>query len=396
MNNIKDLIITPQDKTAPLSKKAIQFNKLLIRIQKAEAKIVETKNKLDQKFIEFNQKVLPVHHERCIIHLEILKEILAYISDNKISNTREEILRSFCIVTVEQIGMGPHGFTEEKFEEFKSVMKKIYPELDTSDEEFADEDDSVFDIDERAAALEMTKDMIRAQFGMMGIDIDLDHITIEMTDDEIKEALDKKIGEVDPDYQQYGKKEKKKSKAQLRKEASKKEFNDMKEKSFSSMYKNLVKLIHPDGEQNDQLKEKKSEWMKRLTVAYKNKDLKTMMLIELEWLHGSKDELEKMSEEKMSYFIEMLKEQATELDHQNALLYADPRYQSMAFFTQNPYQLNYFKPTAFSKLLIEETNKDKEMLANLQRSPASARKQILAIIESTRDDMSHDVFGWDF
>lgn len=396
MDNIQDLIIIPQDKTAPLSKKAIQFNKLLIRIQKAEAKIVETKNKLDQKFIEFNQKVLPVHHERCIIHLELLKEILAYISDNKISNTREEILKEFCINTADQIGMGPHGFTEEKFEDFKSVLKKIYPEYDLSEDDLNSDDETTPNADRRAEALEMTKDMFRMQLEMLDIEVNLDDITADMSDEEIAEAFDRKLQAADPRYDATPKKRRKKSKAQLRKEAAKKEFNDRKEKSFSSMYKNLVKLIHPDGEQDEKLKEKKSEWMKRLTVAYKNKDLKTMMHIELEWLHGAKDEIEKMSEEKMGYFIEMLKEQAAELDQQNAMAYTDPRYSAMLFFVPNPYQLNFFNPTTYSKLMIEEMVKEKEMLANLRKSPASARKQIIKIEESMKEEMMDDFYGFDF
>lgn len=396
MENINDLIITAKTNTEPLSKKAIQFNKLLLRIQKAETKLADTKNKLDLKFVEFSQKVLPLHYERCKIQLDIVKEILTYISSNKISNTREEILKEFCINTADQIAMGPHGLTEEKFEDFKSVLKKIYPDFDLSEDESNLDNETTSDTDRRAEALEMTKDMFRMQLEMLDIEVNLDDITADMSDEEIAEAFDKKLQAADPRYHATPKKPRKKSKAQLRKEAAKKEFHDMKEKTFSSMYKSLVKLIHPDGEQDEKMKEKKSEWMKRLTVAYKKKDLKTMMHIELEWLHGAKDEIEKMSEEKMGYFIEMLKEQAAELDQQNAMAYADPRYSAMLYFVSNPYQLDFFKPTAYSKLMIEEMDKEKEILANLRKSSASARKQIIQIVEDMKEEMMDDFYGFDF
>ena len=392
MDPIQQLIINTKDQSAPLSKKVAHYNKLLTRIQRAENKLADTKNKLEQKLIEFAQKVLPVHTQRCELQLAILQEILQYMTSNKLSNTREEVLLQFCSDTAHHIGMSPHRFSDEKMEEFKIVLKKIHPDLDLLAEGFDEENplNAAHKTDERTKTLEETKDMIQVHYEMMGIEINLDDITSDMTDDEIAEAIDLRIRAVDPNYHGQKKKSKKKSKAQIRKDAAKNEFNEMKDKSFSSMYKSLVKLIHPDGEQDEQLKEKKSEWMKRLTVAYKNKDIKTLMLIELEWLHGAKDELEKMSEEKMSYFIDMLKTQATEIEQQTAMLYVDPRYSAMAFFTHHPQDLDSFRPAACLNLIKTEMAKDDDLLNDLRKSPTSARKTIMHIIENNRFNMQED------
>jgi hypothetical protein len=131
----------------------------------------------------------------------------------------------------------------------------------------------------------------------------------------LKEKLDALNSEI------FGpKKEKKKSKKQTELEQKKAKLDEVKTKSFSSLYKELAKMLHPDGEANEHMREKKTEWMKKLTVAYKSKDIKTLLLLELEWLRTEKNEAQRLTEEKLEYMNEMLSEQVKEAERQTESL----------------------------------------------------------------------------
>lgn len=65
--------------------------------------------------------------------------------------------------------------------------------------------------------------------------------------------------------------EKPKSKKEINRELKAQKLADMQKQNLGQIYKQLAKVIHPDLEQDEELKNEKVELMKKLTDDYKKK-----------------------------------------------------------------------------------------------------------------------------
>jgi hypothetical protein len=128
----------------------------------------------------------------------------------------------------------------------------------------------------------------------------------------------------------------KKTKKQIEKEEKIKEHEEIKNKNIRSIYITLAKVLHPDSEQDPILKTEKEEVMKQVTMAYDQKDIATLLKLEIEWIHKTNDNLEKITDDKLKIFIAALKEQAQELQEELFWQLNNPRYAEIADFIHLP------------------------------------------------------------
>ena len=70
--------------------------------------------------------------------------------------------------------------------------------------------------------------------------------------------------------------------------------------------------------------------MQELTAAYRNNDLHTLLRMELEWIQREKGDLERLTDEKLALYNQVLKEQVQTLEREIAQLPCHPRYQPIA------------------------------------------------------------------
>ena len=101
----------------------------------------------------------------------------------------------------------------------------------------------------------------------------------------------------------------------------------LRNKSIASVYKQLAKVLHPDLEPDAGRKQAKGTLMQELTAAYRNNDLHTLLRLELEWIRREEGDVERLTEEKLSIYNQVLKEQVSELERELAELPYHPRYQ---------------------------------------------------------------------
>ena len=118
-----------------------------------------------------------------------------------------------------------------------------------------------------------------------------------------------------------------KTKRQLEKEERMRQAEQLRNKSIASVYKQLAKVLHPDLEPDAGRKQAKGTLMQELTAAYRNNDLHTLLRLELEWIHREEGDVERLTEEKLSIYNQVLKEQVFELERELAELPYHPRYQ---------------------------------------------------------------------
>ncbi len=115
------------------------------------------------------------------------------------------------------------------------------------------------------------------------------------------------------------KKPRKKSKKQLDKEQQKilleQEKENLKNKSLKSIYIGLAKLLHPDRYLDEEEKLKNEELMKKVTVAYNNKDIFTLLKLEMEFIKKEEKTIENLPESTLIIYNEFLKEQIIEIEN---------------------------------------------------------------------------------
>ncbi len=94
-------------------------------------------------------------------------------------------------------------------------------------------------------------------------------------------------------------------------------------RSVKTVYTGLMKVFHPDLETDPERKAEKEEISKQITVAYGNQDFIGLLKLESEFLTSQKQRLGQLNDPQLRQYIEVLKEQKTELRKQLAQLKTD-------------------------------------------------------------------------
>lgn len=102
-----------------------------------------------------------------------------------------------------------------------------------------------------------------------------------------------------------------------------------------SIYKQLAKALHPDLEQDPAIRERKHTLMQELTKAHREGDLHTLLRLELEWVKREEGDLERLGDEKLAIYSELLEEQVADLQEEIRGVGLTPRFSAMARF-MNP------------------------------------------------------------
>jgi hypothetical protein len=341
-----DLIIVSTNKDASLSKSAKKFNTLLKKLEQLKSDRENVKVRLEQNLQDTYKDVMPIYGELCELQADFLLAVIDHFNSTKLSAQKEYYIMSYVDMVKGNLMHGPYQLSEEK-------RKKLEEATGVDDESDAE------------------------------LDALLDDVFGELEEDEDNEGDFEDFFQYQPLNDTGEGKTKKKTKKQLEKEAAKAQFNQEKDKSFSTMYKSLVKLLHPDGETDEELKLKKTEWMKELTVAYKNKDIQTLLKIELEWMQSDKSLAEKQSEERLAYINELLKEQVREEELKFAMILQDPRYRILYFFAQSS-NILYFSAKLIAKSYKEQIGHHTKILQRMQSSKKEANDVFKEIAEEMK------------
>lgn len=113
------------------------------------------------------------------------------------------------------------------------------------------------------------------------------------------------------------------------------EREEARKRTTVSIYKQLAKALHPDLEQDPAMRERKHTLMQELTKAHREGDLHTLLRLELEWIKREEGDLERLGDEKLAIYSELLEEQVADLQEEIREVAFTPRFSAMARF-MNP------------------------------------------------------------
>jgi hypothetical protein len=174
---------------------------------------------------------------------------------------------------------------------------------------------------------DMSKDILAANLKFM-FDVDVDLSDIDDSPEGF--ARFKKKIEAEVNAKKTGQEDffsgRKKTKKQVEREAKQEQDEKQKLKSIRAIYLSLAKLLHPDKEVDQAQKLHKEELMKKVISAYKQKDLSTLLKLELEWVTGKGHNIESLAAGKLKTYIAALREQVHILRQELIGLRYDPRF----------------------------------------------------------------------
>lgn len=178
--------------------------------------------------------------------------------------------------------------------------------------------------------------------------------------------------------------EKQKSAKQLQNEKRAEELEIIKGKKLNHLYKRLVKVLHPDLEQDPKMRAEKESLMKQLTVAYEKQDLLSLLAFESQWLDGA---LDVTNEETLKAYNAIFKQQIEGLKREIEFCYMDPRYLALHHYIRHgerPLEAIYNELAKY-ETMVEDFTKRIEDLSGA--NPLKKLKQILAdSVRETEDE----------
>ncbi|KAB2664912.1 MAG: hypothetical protein DVB31_09645 [Verrucomicrobia bacterium] len=174
------------------------------------------------------------------------------------------------------------------------------------------------------------REAMEEDFAAMGIKVDLSKFHPGMSPEErarLAAEIERQIDGVDrPDAEFEGRR---KTRTQRAREEREREKEELRRKDIGQLYKRLAKLLHPDLESDPELRGRKESAMKELTTAYKANDLHALLRIELEWIENAGADAQRLTDDKLGLYNEVLREQISELEGELAEAPMHPRFRPL-------------------------------------------------------------------
>ena len=349
-----------------LTKAQERFNKLTHSIEKLEREIVQKEQTLHTILEHFTKNIDPLLEKEAKNKIQLAflieEKMLSAKLSKKAQNQAEEVIMY--------------------------LLDKAFVHVIANEEEISLYNrfsDLSYD-DEKELEMAFMKAEMEAMFTQQGIDIDLSDIDLENEEEMAKimgEFHEKMQNKQLEDKQKEAESPKKKTKKEIAREAIEKAKIEAQNKSLKSIYISLSKALHPDTESNPEEKIKKEELMKKVTVAYQEKNFPMLLQLEMEWIHQTTEHLNQLSDDKLNIYIEILLERERELQAEKYMLQQHSKFQKVRAITH----MN-------EKSAMRAINSDKKILQENEKFFESALR--ILNISKTKSDISEMIYDLHF
>jgi hypothetical protein len=298
-----DLSITKKGK-AKLTPNQSAFNRLTAKIEKLRKNLDTQRSQLDKALLIYGNEFHPLRKLLQQKQRNLISIFWKYYHEGNINRKNLVHLRHILKAQLD-------NYLSHSEEPADEELKEIYTELQGEDYE-----------DAERRVHEEAKEGFMENLKKMNIDVDMEGVDMQ---DEA--AVAAKMAEIKQKIREKeeGKSNKKYNK-EIRQSTGEKERDEAKQKSISTLYKQLAKFFHPDLEQDAALRAEKEILMKELTVAYEEKNLHAMLMLELQWIHKENEHLAQLTDEKLNVYLQLLREQEGTLEEQKRMMFASPQY----------------------------------------------------------------------
>lgn len=172
--------------------------------------------------------------------------------------------------------------------------------------------------EQKDASLDMINSMMGQMFG-----IDLEVTQEELENPALLQERMAKIMEEKEAEEAEKRANRKRTQKQIEKEEKAKEAEKKLTQTSKKIYLELVKNFHPDQEQDEAEREKKTAILQEANAAYQNDDFLGLLELQIRLFEEKEDALSKTSDETLKYYNKILKEQLTEMRYEAKMLHPE-------------------------------------------------------------------------
>lgn len=297
---------------APLSKNQQAFNQLTARIEKLQKEIKKKQTLFDDALNLYGKEVVPLQDQLANQSRQLLDLIFPVYKKQQLPKTFRPLLKQMLQDHMQTVMQNLPGEPDAELKEmFRQLEGERYETVLKREEQ-------------------MMKDQMQDVFKRWGMDMDIN--PAEMSEEEmaakmaeIQEQLNNQRESEQQRHEELRKTRPKTGK-QAEKEKAEQAAEALKQKSISNLYRQLAKLLHPDLEQDEMRQAEKLGLMQQVIRAYEAKDLHTLLLLEMKWIHNEQGHLQTLADEKLVLYLQLLREQAKELEQEKWQMINHPRY----------------------------------------------------------------------
>ena len=345
----------------PLSKNQQKFNRLVKKINDLEKQVTSSERELNETLDNYVKKIYPLQQSKVKLRAEFVRLMYPYYINKGISARDKDILQLILSNNLHEIYEFEHKLPDELLDIFEKV-------------------EGVSVEDARKAGIKASIFEMQEMMDNMGVDIEMEEPAEDLTEEQLvekmnafKQEIKRKMEEKEARKSTFKQSAKQKERADKQKEKE-----DIKKKSISSIYRQLAKILHPDLEQNPEIKLQKEVQMQKLTIAYEENDLHTLLKLELEWIAHESNNIDELSNAKLDIYNKLLSEQVRELEDQLIQIIHHPRFQTI-----HHYRLS--SPARFMNFQgdLKAQVKDLKSRIAVLNSPA-AEKEIKSMLKMAR------------
>ena len=356
-------LIIQNNPTHKLSKQQQAFNRNIKKVESLQRDVVTYTRQLEDIMTYYVKQVMPISEKKRAVEKTLLSLFNDFLLRPKFLRPREKKILKNIMRNI----LNP--FLNSNFQEPDADIKKFFQAVyGRSYEEV------------KAEEFEGLKMDMKTMFDNMGVEMDMDPFKHNMSEEdmaryvhEMKEKMRMQVKDARLNSTEATKHE---SKRQLKERLAEEARN----KSISSIYKTLAKTLHPDLERDESKRGAKEELMKQVTAAYQNKDLHTLLKLELNVLHNEEQHTDKLSNEKIIAYNDLLREQIEELQTQISMLPEHPKYQLLLQFVNYPEELFHLNIRNKIIELKDDTASMRESLHALQSGNEKEIEKVLRTI----------------
>jgi hypothetical protein len=225
-----------------------------------------------------------------------------------------------------------------------------------------------------------------------GIPVDLSKLPPNATREDFARAVSDAVPEDEPPPTKAAANgESKRSKLAEAEAQRRRDVEEAKQRSIAVIYKQLARLLHPDLEQDADLRVHKEALMKRVTVAYQAGDLHTLLSLELEWLQGEGQDVGRLTDKKIAVYNEVLRDQIAALEDERTMLLGHPRYHVLHKYFAGPKDVKLKRMRLLSSDIKLDCERLKAYVGGLAE-PGGAR-ELTALLAQWDRERKMDSYG---
>lgn len=361
MPNQKVVHIKTNTEHAPLSPAQKKFNNLIKKIDTQKKLLAEWQETLGQVQREAAEKLEPLQ-KTMQEHQTSMALLLdqQFTSHKFTANQQDKLSHLICTICEELLRTGDND-----------TLKTLYNQYSGGDY------DSEAQAEEDIAA-DLFKSVMEQEFGVSLDDQEFDLGNPQATAERLFNKF--KQTQEEAEAAEAARPKRKKSAKQLAREAREAEETANVSKSIQAVYRQLTSALHPDREQDPVERERKTDLMQQVTVAYGKRDLLKLLELQLSVEQIDQSKLNNIAADRLKHYNKILSDQLREI--QDEVLLKEDEIRLMLGIP--PFEL--LSPKRLGTLLKQDIRDLQANIARIQHDLRQFRdvKQLKTALKSYR------------